>query len=389
MRIALNLLSFQVGVLGGGETFMRELAIALSGALNDGDSLLIVSQGDCSEWLPLGAENISIPFWTTRPGERVLKEQLLFPWLLRREHVDVLIMPTNAIVRFARVPQVAVVHDLSANFYKSYFPAAMSVWRREYVLWSNRQAVRRAARIVVPSEFSRRELTNYLQARPDRIVVVPYAGSRDLEVSSPPAADISALTRYGLAPQCYLLAVSSKSKHKNLERLVSAWQYLNRDAQLGSLKLVLVGQPGYGYADIAESVARASNIVMINEHLNEAELDSIYQNSAALVFPSLYEGWGLPVLEAMARGVPVACSSAASLPEVAGNAAVLFDPLDERAIANAIVRVLTEPETRLTCIQRGRDRALQFSWRLTALAMLKVARQASGGELTANGEQHG
>lgn len=375
MRIALNLLSFRPGYLGGGETFMRELTIGLLDVVAKGDSVIIISNGQRDDWIPQRAERLRLGLWTTRPVERVLREQLVLPWALRRNKIDVLIMPTNAALRLLGLPQLVVVHDLSAKFYKDHYPRAASRWRQAYVLWSNRQAARRAACIVAPSEFSRSEITRHLNAEPESIVVVPYAGSHMTRMNSPPGnPDLDVLKRRQLSPNSYLLTVASKSKHKNLERLISAWSLVRTAPGLESLQLVLVGQPGYGYTDIAEAAAEVPSVVMIDDHLSDADLDVIYRNASAFVLPSLYEGWGLPVLEAMARGIPVACSSAGSLPEVAGDAAVLFDPLDENAMAGAIVRVLNDPAARHTCIQRGLERASGFTWESTASAILEAAR---------------
>jgi len=159
-----------------------------------------------------------------------------------------------------------------------------------------------------------------------------------------------------------VLSVSARRGHKNLERLVDAMLRLEVPA-----RLVLPGYPSERDAALA---ARGGDRVRILGWVSGADLEGLYAASACLAFPSLAEGFGLPVLEAMRRGLPVACADATSLPEVAGDAALLFDPTDVDAIAAAIERLLTDDELRADLVQRGHAQAAEFSWERTARATL-------------------
>jgi glycosyltransferase involved in cell wall biosynthesis len=180
------------------------------------------------------------------------------------------------------------------------------------------------------------------------------------------AGDDLILARHGLSQRRFLLAVGSMNPTKNLAMLVRAWAALARD----DVTLVVVGG-GNARVFAASDLPRTANVLMLGS-VDDAALVALYRHAAGLVFPSLYEGFGLPPLEAMAGGCPVAASRAASLPEVCADAALMFDPLDPAAMAEAMRSVLDDAALAGTLRERGRRRAAEFTWDRSAAALLQA-----------------
>jgi glycosyltransferase involved in cell wall biosynthesis len=229
-------------------------------------------------------------------------------------------------------------------------------------------AVRGSHRVITDSAATRQDLVHLLGTAATKIDVVPLGLGAVARVAPAPAALVRG--RLGLGGRPVLLSLSAKRPHKNLAALLEALALLEH-------RPILV-IAGYETAYERELRDRARDLGLEDDvrwpgWLEPAELEGLWALTEGFVFPSLYEGFGLPVLEAMARGVPVACSNAASLPEVAGTAALLFDPRDPRAIADALRRLPAEAE-RLR--RAGRDRASQFTWERAARGTLDVYERA-------------
>ncbi len=278
---------------------------------------------------------------------------------LARETQASLIHCTYVAPPFSPVPTVVTVHDLS--FLR--WPEAFT-WRdRALLSTAVPYCARRAAALIVPSAHARDEMVGLLGVPEQRIHVTPE-GCAARFAPAPAELRDEALRRYGIDGP-YVLAVGNLQPRKNLDRLLSAWRLLRDSEGLSGCTLVLAG----GYHGRRAPVARLvehhglSREVLLAGYVHEEHLPALYSAATVFVHPSLYEGFGLPVLEAMACGAPVACSRAASLPEVAGEAAVLFDPLDVEAIAAALGALLADEKSRTVFAARGRARAEQFSWR--------------------------
>jgi glycosyltransferase involved in cell wall biosynthesis len=227
--------------------------------------------------------------------------------------------------------------------------------------------------VIADSQSTRADLIELLGIAAARIDVVPLGlgAVRRLEPEPEPALR----ARFALGERRVVLSLSAKRPHKNLRALI------------GALALIPVPErpmlvlPGYPTAHEAELRAHTRALgleadVRLLGWLAQGEIEGLWQLAEAFVFPSLYEGFGLPVLEAMARGVPVACSNASSLPELAGDAALLFDPHDEAQIAGAVRRLLREPELAERLRARGRERVRQFTWEHAARATIESYRRA-------------
>jgi glycosyltransferase involved in cell wall biosynthesis len=260
-------------------------------------------------------------------------------------------------------PLVATVHDLAFRHYPDTFPAA----GRRYHDRSARIVADEAARVIADSRATAADLTELYGVEPGRITVVP------LGVEPPGAADRPAAARLladlGVRGP-FLLAVGTLEPRKNLPRLLAAFGEVTDE--LPDHYLVVVGPVGWGPAlrPTWDSVR-----VKLAGPVDDAVLQALYRAADGLAYPSLYEGFGLPVLEAMANGVPVLTSDRSSLPEVAGDAAVLVDPLDRGAIAKGLVRLVTDSALRRRLADAGPRRAARYTWQATAAATWAAYRE--------------
>ncbi len=267
-------------------------------------------------------------------------------------------------------PYVLTVHDLIRLFDRERASPLISKpnTRDRLYLRLDRAGIRRAAAIVAPSQATKHELVRHLDIPEERITVV-YAGV-DHDVFRP--------VEQRVLPEPYVLVVGSEHPRKNLATLFRAFAHLKAGARFADLKLVKVGPPGSGEAPFRAQTVRAArdagveDDVVFVDRLQGDELAACYSGAECFVLPSLYEGFGLPPVEAMACGCPVIVSNVTSLPEVAGGAALLVDPHDERALADAMEAVLTDRELRAVLRERGLARAAEFSWVRAARETLAV-----------------
>ncbi len=366
-HIGLNLVFLVPGETGGMEIVARELIPALIAAAPELRFTAFIAReaaaagdGPWGELLPA----VTVPVDSRNRVQWVLGEQTLLPVLAARARVDLVHSLASTAPLWGPFRRVTTVHDLIY----ARFPNAHSGLRDRGMRLLVPAAVRRSQRVLADSRSTREDLIELLGASPERIDVAPLGLApirRDIAL---PEAQTRA--RLGLGEREVLLSLSAKRPHKNLLALIGAL------ALIAAERRPLLVLPGYPTWHEAELRARAAELgvegdVRLLDWVSPAELEGLWALARAFVFPSLYEGFGLPVLEAMARGVPVACSDASSLPEVAGEAALMFDPYDERAMAAAIEALLGMDER-----ERERTRALgiaraeQFTWERTARATL-------------------
>lgn len=263
---------------------------------------------------------------------------------------------------------VVTVHDLAFELYPGMFPRT---WRTLYRT-GLRAAVRRADAIIAPSRNTAEDLLSRTNVRPERLHIVPLAASLEVRSDDPEAT----LARLKIPPP-YILFVGTLEPRKNLVRLIRAYR---RVAAAGlPHALVLAGPLGWENQALHREIALSGpgDIVMTGA-VSEADRDALYRGASAFAYPSVYEGFGLPVLEAMARGVPTIASSSSSVPEVAGEAALSVNPRSVREISHAIETVLTDPELAEKLSLRGRARAERFSWDETARLTLEVYEMVAG-----------
>jgi glycosyltransferase involved in cell wall biosynthesis len=264
---------------------------------------------------------------------------------------------------------VVTVHDLAFLVVPSCFPKR---WRVVYGL-GLRAAVRRADAIITPSRSTAQDVVSRTAVDPARVHVVPEAAG----LQAPPDDPERVLAPLKL-PRPYLLYVGTLEPRKNLVRLVRAYRRVSATGTPHAL--VLAGPRGWHDEKLLREIALPGpGRVLLTGARSPAELDAIYRQAAAFVYPALYEGFGLPVLEAMARGVPTICSNTSSLPEVAGDSAVGVNPASVEEMAAAIERVLTDPVLADRLADAGRERAGLFSWEETARLTLQAYEKALSG----------
>jgi glycosyltransferase involved in cell wall biosynthesis len=375
IHVGLNLIFLVPGETGGMETVARELIPALLAQAAPGMRFTAfvnreasaAGDGPWGELLPA----VTVPVHARKRVQWVLGEQALLPVLAARAGVELMHSLASTAPVWGRFRRVVTVHDLIY----ARFPEAHAGIRDKGMRVLVPAGVRRSARVMADSQSTRDDLIALLGIAAERIDVVPLGLGAVQRSQPPPEREVRA--RFELGERSVVLSLSAKRPHKNLLALIGAL------AQIAPDERPLLVIPGYATAHELELRARADALgvaqdVRFPAWVSNAELEGLWSIARAFVFPSLYEGFGLPMLEAMARGVPVACSDASSLPEVAGDAALLFDPHDEVAIATALQRLLCDPALVETLHARGLERAREFTWERTARLTLDSYARAFG-----------
>jgi glycosyltransferase involved in cell wall biosynthesis len=276
--------------------------------------------------------------------------------LLRREAADVLLCPFTApTFRVPGIPTVCTVYDRQYRAYPQFFAIEDAVLRE----CAYADACRHGNALAAISDFTRGEALEDGSVAPARISTIALRLARRL---APSPADEGTLARLGLEAGRYLLYPANFWRHKNHEMLLDAFAIARARGLDPAMKLVCTGEPGARQAWLAEAARRMGLDAMMSfpGFLAQAELDALLARAAGLVFPSLYEGFGLPVAEAMAAGIPVACGDRTALPEVAGGAALLFDPRRPAAIADAMIAITRDEALRARLVADGLKRAEAF-----------------------------
>jgi glycosyltransferase involved in cell wall biosynthesis len=254
------------------------------------------------------------------------------------------------------LPTVLTVHDLIFR----HLPEHHKPLNRGYLNLALPLYCRRATHIIAISECTRRDVMAAYDLPPEKVTVIHEAADPRFHPQTPDR--VTAVRQQYSLPERYILFVGTIEPRKNLTRLLHAFEALHGDDLCDAL--VIVGKRGWLFGDFFAELERSPlrDAVLLPGYVPDEALPAIYAGARALAFPSLYEGFGLPVLEAMACGTAVACSSTSSLPEVAGDAALYFDPSSQGAIVETLRQLLSDPDLRGELVQRGLSRAAQFSW---------------------------
>ncbi len=354
-RIGVNALYLIPGGVGGTEIYLSELLKALARIDTNNLYFIFTNRDTGADLVPRQAnfhrkaQAVRAKF---RPA-RILWEQTVLPLEAARYRLDVLFNPGFTLPWLAPCPSVTLFHDLQHKRHPEYFQRLdLPFWR--LFLWA---AAHRSRHLIAASEATRADLQNFYRIGSKSITVIPHGvGQR-----------FFALDRSSIEP--YLLYVATLHPHKNHERLLRAYARRPRRE-----RLVLAGMAGFHAHAVRALIAelRLDDTVHLTGWIPREELYELYAHAYACVIPSTFEGFGMPVLEALAAGIPTACSDIPPLRESAGDAALFFDPFDEDAIAASLDRITQDERLRQALTESGPRQACSFTWERTARQTLET-----------------
>lgn len=305
-------------------------------------------------------------------ARRLLWENWILPQLARRDEVDILHVPAFAPPFCKPCPLVVTVHDIAGKLFKNQIgPFSAIYWGK----WLP-HVVKQADRIIADSKHTKKDLVEHLRMREEKIRVV-YPSGHEGFLSTVPAAQIAEIKKRLNLKGPYFIFVGTMEPRKNLGRILDAFKIFQSSQQ--EFQLILVGSKAFAHGQYIESLARehdlASGSVIAPGFLERDVLNALYCGAYGLLFPSLYEGFGIPILEAMASGCPVLTSMITSTPEVAGDAAILVDPYSVEAIAHAMTELADNELLRSNLRQKGFEQIQKFSWKKTAREVIDVYKE--------------
>ena len=346
-------------------TYVRNLVRHLARMDRETTYFLFCQRADESTLRDL-AENF-VPVVEDSAGYGV-REHVSIPLKLRRLGAQLLHSPHYVRPLLCGVPSVVTIHDCIHLLFPQYLPNRMA-WRYAHVIMGS--AVRRSALVFTVSEASRRDILHfYPWADPEKVVVVPNAIDADLLEDPGPEEMERVRERYQIRGRFVLFAGNIKP-HKNLGRLIEAFALLRNRPGHDDLRLLIIGEEVSRYPSLRRAMESAGVRAEVRffGFVPHRTLAALYRMASVFAFPSLYEGFGLPPLEAMACGTPVLTSRLSSLPEVVGDAAVLIDPYDVEDIACGLERLLSDKALRAALVEKGHARARSFSWERSVRAI--------------------
>jgi glycosyltransferase involved in cell wall biosynthesis len=366
LRIAID--AHSVGAkLGGNESYAVNLIEALAQIDSVNEYTIYITTNEARERFDRRWSNFRVR--ATLPHTPLIRIPLTLSAELRKHPVDLLHVQFTA-PPFCPCPVVVSIHDLSFE----HLPQTFNRRSRTQLRLTVRHSARRAARILSLSEHTRRDIIETYGIAAERIEAIPLAAPDHFA----PVQDNRELQRvrhnYGIEGD-YILSVGSIQPRKNLGRLIRAYASLRGEQSADTLpKLVLVGKCAWLYDETLRAIEETGikEAVILTGYVPETELPALYSGAVCFVYPSYFEGFGLPPLEAMKCGTPVIVGNRTSLPEVVGDAALTVDPFDIDAIAAAMKRVLKDSELQKELSLKGQQRASAFDWRTTARKTLKV-----------------
>ena len=367
MRVAIDTRKIHDFGIG---TYIRNLLRQLARIDRDNEYVLLCREADLGIAAQLGPNFRSV----REPSPNYsLREQIHVPWVLRRERPDVYHAPHYILPAAVRCRSVVTIHDCIHLMFPQYLPNKAAYAYARASMWA---AARRSDCILTVSEASKKDILHLFNVKPEKIVVVYNAIDEHFSTSPSDEHVARVRERYQLDHK-FVLYVGNIKPHKNLVRLIEAFSQLRRTHD--DLKLLIIGD------EISKlpALRRAVHSHKLHKHvrflgyLKDDTLTVLYRLASVFVFPSLYEGFGLPPLEAMASGTPVVTSNVSSLPEVTGDAAVLVDPYDVESIEDGMRRVIDDPVLAATLRRKGLQRAREFSWERTVEKTQRVYREVA------------
>jgi len=349
----------------GDESYLASLIRALGRVDSTNEYTVFVRDADA-----VSSEFDLSPLWTfrnVRPASIWLRYPIGFPLALRRASLD-LVHTQYFVPPMCRCPAVVTVHDISFAVRPEYFTLKDQVLLKALVP----TALRRARRIITDTQYTLRDLVTVYRVDPARVAVIPLAADPRYRPLDRSACRAEVAQRHGTGAG-FILYVGTLQPRKNVDTLVRAYAQFRRRTGLPH-KLLIVGKPKYKFDAVFDAI-RTSGFeadIQMTGFVADAALPMYYNAADVFVFPSLYEGFGLPVLEAMACATPLISSSASCLPEVVGDAGLLADPRESGQFADALERILGNPTFAAELGERGRRHAAEFTWERTARETLAV-----------------
>lgn len=356
-------------------TYIRNLVQALATTDPHNRYTLVISPADLRE-LPTLPGNFAVATYGRSDDD--LADHLAFPAFLRQIPANLYHIPVNRVSAFMRKPYVVTIHDMASLLFDS-----SRGWKNNLRQYRFRRGLLRADRVIAVSAATRRDVENLMSVPPDRIRLVYSAPSAEFfekRDASEGSEQHRILERYQINYP-FLLYAGAIRPQKNIPRLVEAFAIARADLtdhpEYRDLRLIIVGDEISNYPSVRQAVmqSRVEDAVRFLGFVPFDTMRVFYAAATAFVFPSLYEGFGLPPLEAMASGTPVITSSMSSLPEVVGSAAMLVNPENVFDIARGIKEVLLNPQLRQEMIEAGKVHAAKFSWTSTAQQVLEIYRE--------------
>jgi len=366
MRIGLNLLYLIPGIVGGTETYARGLLRGLRQIKPDYEFVVFVNR----EAAGLIADNdpafkkVVCPVYAANRKNRYYFEQVKLRRYVEQYKIDLLHSLAYTSPLFLPGPVIVSIPDLNFNAFGNSMPLARRLMLR-LIVW---QAVLRSSKVITISNFSREEILKHYHISPEKVIVTHLAADNG-ELEDKVSKKSMNAQELSDSYQPYIMAFSSPTVNKNLSRLIKAFLEAKKKYNLAQ-KLLLIG---HRYP-IAEDMQRCSENedVVWTGYLERGALLEILRRADFMIYPSFYEGFGLPVLEAMVEGVPVVCSNAASIPEICGDAGIYFDPFSIKDMAACIARVAGNPVLRQELRLKGLKNVDRFSWQQTAAQTVAV-----------------
>ena len=361
MHIGFDAHSIGAG-LGGNETYARNLIEALAEVDTRNRYTLYVTKQEAVDCYAHRWPNFAVR--KTLPHTPLIRIPLTLAAELRRRPVDILHVQYTA-PPLAPCDTVVMIHDLSFEHLPETFKRRSWMQMRLTV----RRTARAASHVVTDSEYSRQDILRTYRLPPERVTTTPLAASSRFE----PTNDSRVLGKYGIEGD-YILAVGSIQPRKNIARLIRAYTLTLSQHRDNAPKLVIVGKRAWLFEETirAAAVSSANDKILFTGYVPENDLPALYTGALCFVYPSFFEGFGIPLLEAMRCGTPTIASDRTCFPEVVGDASLMIDPFDEQSIADGLWRMISDATLREQLRSRGFKQSILFDWRQTARLTLDV-----------------
>ncbi len=341
----------------GVEHYVKEL-IQQFAKIDNQNKYVLYLQTPPQDWLLQLPKNFELrvmpfpKFWT----------QIRLSWEMIWNAPDVLFVPASTLP-LIHPKSVYTEHDVAWIYYPEIFTSYM-LWFHRIFSWLARSGT---TKIISISESTKQDLIKHYQVNPAKISVIQHGYTPTENINEPLSEEVK-----NKLPEKYILFLSTLQPRKNLELLIDAFRVFKQEHSELPHKLVVVGKPGWKFQNILKKIEDNKDIVVYLGHIGDNERWPVYKKADMFIHPSLYEGFGMWILEAFECDVPVAVSRNSSLPEVGGDAALYFDPTSKREIADTIYKVISNPELRSEMVLKGRERLESFSWEKCARETLAV-----------------